>query len=75
MLVPVWVLGSGRGSGAHAGVVDAYDASSKTWHVELDHGAPVVEVRPAHNGVSAYTTGAGQNGDDIVGVCFAATST
>ena len=67
MLVPAWALGSGRGSGAHAGVADAYDASSKTcWHVELDHGAPAAEVRLAHSDVSAYITGAGQGGDDVV---------
>jgi hypothetical protein len=60
------VLGSGSGNGVHAGVVGAYDAGSKskTWHVELDHGAPVAEVGLVHSDVGAYTTGAGQDGDE-----------
>jgi hypothetical protein len=58
-----WVLGSGSSSAY------AFDAGSKTWHVELDHGAPVAGVSLAHSDVlvlGAYTTGAGQDGDGHV---------
>jgi hypothetical protein len=66
VLVTAGVLVS-SGSGACAGVVDAYDARTKKWHMELDHGAPMADVMLTHSDVGACATGAGQGGEgDVV---------